>query len=539
MKKSYAYTYSTALLALGFSLLTSNSSIAQSRYQKLYDGGSLESAWAMDADLSGSEYGIVGNRAQVLDLSNIVILKVDSAGTVLSQTEIGYVGGGVERGKDIKVSAGNGWLVAGEASSFGGGPLDATMLKLNSAGTVSWAQTYGSATRGESFNAVRRIGSRGYVATGWAGNQLSQGADTDMYMLFVEETTGTPICGSTFGGNGDDVAYDVAISSQTGTFITIGSTESFGAQGKGIYIVATDSGCTKLWGYLMDAAGDDIPYAIEEEASGYAITGQTNSFSGGSGAYRPFLMRIGPNGQLLSFNLYTNANYDNVGRTLWVNPAGGYVLGGRTVGADSIAWFMGITPNFQVDWFKQYKGNSIEDMVAVAGGVAYMGIGNSTSASGVADMYLISVDVNGNSQTGCNDEILTPTGSVQQLTTTQPADTVLGVLTTTSMVTTNTTITLTPSNACSSVSVPEPSTSQLTLLPNPNNGHFQISLQLPTAAPLRFTLLDLQGRVLMEADYGRRIQLDAEVDASTLPTGMYIARLTAGKQILTQRLIKE
>lgn len=78
----------------------------------------------------------------------------------------------------------------------------------------------------------------------------------------------------------------------------------------------------------------------------------------------------------------------------------------------------------------------------------------------------------------------------------------------------------------------------LGVFPNPTLGQLRVQLQLEEATPLSLTLLDATGRRLRTMDLGNNIRLDAALDLSPFPTGIYFLRVSTHDASRTLRIIR-
>jgi len=81
----------------------------------------------------------------------------------------------------------------------------------------------------------------------------------------------------------------------------------------------------------------------------------------------------------------------------------------------------------------------------------------------------------------------------------------------------------------------------LTVFPNPFRSEASLSFTLPTAGPATLELYDAQGRLVRRLYSGATEAGQAQqvaLSGASLPVGLYLVRLTAGRTVLTQRLVK-
>ncbi|RDE17423.1 MAG: hypothetical protein C4K49_02885 [Candidatus Thorarchaeota archaeon] len=127
--------------------------------------------------------GVIGNGTYGSE--DLWVLKLDSAGAVTWQKS--YGGNLSDYGNSIDLTTDGGYIVAGYTYSFGAGSMDAWVLKLNSTGGVTWQKTYGG-TSGDEANSVQQTADGGYVV---AGNTGSFGAGgSDVWVLKLNSTGG-------------------------------------------------------------------------------------------------------------------------------------------------------------------------------------------------------------------------------------------------------------------------------------------------------------------------------------------------------------
>jgi hypothetical protein len=75
--------------------------------------------------------------------------------------------------------------------------------------------------------------------------------------------------------------------------------------------------------------------------------------------------------------------------------------------------------------------------------------------------------------------------------------------------------------------------------PNPFNPSTLIRYQLPESRPVRLEVLDLLGRriaMLLDEEVGAGYH-EVRFDAASIPSGVYLCRLTAGEFVKAQRLV--
>jgi hypothetical protein len=146
---------------------------------------------------------------------------------------------------------------------------DLVILKADQDGEVMWEKTMG----GDRFDRANRI-----IATP-DGNGLILGetrsfgaGDRDLYLVKLD-LQGNALWSQTFGGEGEEMAFDILLTADGGMLLT-GLTRSLGAGGSDIYLVRTDSQGQTVWSQVYGSQLDEEGYATLELADGgYLVLG--------------------------------------------------------------------------------------------------------------------------------------------------------------------------------------------------------------------------------------------------------------------------
>jgi len=128
------------------------------------------------------------------------------------------------------------------------------------------------------------------------------------------------------GGSSSEVGYSI-LQTSDGGFIVVGSSKSYGATERDIFIVKLSSIDSIQWCMVIDGPQDDIGYSvIEREDNSYIIAGHTRSF-GTSGSI--FVLSLDYIGSLEWFKIIDGTGVDNC-VSLYNTIDGGFVLTGDT-----------------------------------------------------------------------------------------------------------------------------------------------------------------------------------------------------------------
>jgi hypothetical protein len=519
-------------------VLPSGSLLAQTPFERGFsDDPERDNAYGIDN--AGNNYVVTGTVDSPGDANDILLYNVDLNGTSSNAVRIGDPAAPNEEwGLDVIAEPQGAYVVAG-AHRGSNQQIKPLLVQTTTTGTIQWASEYPDGNLDGAFNAVAPVSNYGYHAAGYTGNLLSSGANSDLYIAIVSNNTGSQFCGNSFGGNGDDVAYGAAALSN-GAFVSVGYTESFGVNGKAAYIVVTDSNCNKVWSRTVDGPGDDIAYAVTEDAFGITIVGQSNSFNSNS-RWNTMMIRFNLGGLYLATNIFENPNYQDGARSIKTHSNGGYIISGQTLVQDSIAWMMRLNPNFGVDWYHQFSGISLRDVEDVGTGT-FLGAGSiRPTGSTRNDAFVVHADNMGMTGATCNPLSLTPSNTVVTPQDASPPDTVLTVTGsgTSTLSLTSTPIILDEYDACTFVGIAPGLPGRVDLFPNPSAGQVRVDFAFDGMRDTHLELYDLQGRNLLSRELGQTDQGILPLDLSALPAGTYLLRIRADRDVWTRKLIVE
>jgi hypothetical protein len=169
------------------------------------------------------------------------ITKTDSTGNILwSQT---HSGNGDEYLSDITNSASGGFIACGKTTPGGAGNADMCVLALDANGGIVWQFTYGSA-EDDQANSVRQL-SNGNILTGGTTNIGTSSQVINQASILMLDSTGTILWSNTYGDISVN-SYGTSVLDAQDGFAIAGTSELFDPPGD-FYLVKTDlsgeSGC--------------------------------------------------------------------------------------------------------------------------------------------------------------------------------------------------------------------------------------------------------------------------------------------------------
>ena len=187
---------------------------------------------------------------------------------------------------------------------------------------VMWENTFGGSTD-DGGNSVQQTTDGGFIITGYT-ESLSTG-NSDVYLIKTD-ASGNLVWEKTFGGTAGDEGLSVRQTTDGG-FIIAGSTESFGAGGRDVYLIKTDGFGVLIWAKVFGGSNNDDGNAIQQtKDGGFIIAGSTTSSSTGGDVY---LIKTDASGNLVWEKTFEGANSE-VGRSVQETADGGFIISGDT-----------------------------------------------------------------------------------------------------------------------------------------------------------------------------------------------------------------
>ncbi|MFI5196108.1 MAG: T9SS type A sorting domain-containing protein [Chitinophagales bacterium] len=247
---------------------------------------------------------------------DVWVIKLSSTGSLVWQKT--YGGTGDDLATSIQQTTDGGYIVAGISNSTDGdvtgnhGGNDIWILKLSATGSIVWENSYGGsgdeADGDEAYpGTVQQTIDGGYV---FAGTTNSTDGDVTGYhggLLFdywvvKVSATGSMVWAKCFGGTGDDDAYFVQQTRDTGYIVTGTSNSTNGdiTHNLGTYdywILKLNSSGNLVWEKNYGGSLDDYGFCIHPTSdSEYIVCGYSGSndseVSGNHGAYDGWVVKL-------------------------------------------------------------------------------------------------------------------------------------------------------------------------------------------------------------------------------------------------------
>jgi len=251
---------------------------------------------------------------------------------------------------------------------------------------------------GEMGHSLIQTSDGGYAIT---GTTYSFGAgEANVYVVKLDDK-GNLQWTKTIGGEEHDEGHSL-IQTSDGGYAIAGYTTSFGAGDMDVYVVKLDANGNLQWTKTIGGKSDDWGFSlIQTSDGGYAIAGYTTSF--GAGKTDVYVVKLDANGNLQSTKTIGGKS-DDWGFSLIQTSDGGYAIAGTTksfgTGVADV-YVVKLDANGNLQWTKTIGGPGAEigfSLIQTSdGGYAIAGLTTSFGA-GDYDVYLVKLDAKGNLQ---------------------------------------------------------------------------------------------------------------------------------------------
>jgi len=290
-------------------------------WKKLYTKG-IDSRAVSVKQTTDSGYISIGTTYTNDFLDDLWLFKTDKDGNLLWDKTFDAVGN--ERGQAIDITMDGGYIIAGRVS---GSQNHTWIIRTDVNGEIVWTKTIGENTWwDETPYSIQATTDGGFIIAG--SNMAPDTSSTDFWLLKLDQN-GEINWSKTYGGNNDELGIHVQETADGG-FIIVGSTRSFGAGARDLYLIKTDSNGNLIWDRTYGGVCDD--YGIEVQQStdnGYIITGGTRSFSTNPcfGEFDLWLIKTDGVGDNVWTKIF-NVGSRDIGNSVKQTEDNGYVVAG-------------------------------------------------------------------------------------------------------------------------------------------------------------------------------------------------------------------
>jgi len=387
--------FACALLLVSASLRCPTSARAQGgQWAKTYGGRWWEEAWSIEATPDGGCIVAGWTYSFGTGEADFWVLKLRADGSV--EWENAYGGPIWEWADLVSLTDDGGYLVTGEATSFGRGGGDMWALKLDASGEVQWQETFGGHVDDLAVSLLQ-TSDGGYVL---AGETKSFGAgDWDAWVLKLDATASV-VWEKTYGGTGwDSSSADPIEQTTDGGYILTGRTTSFGAGGFDIWVLKLDASGAIQWQKSYGGHDDDEAHSIRQTTDGgYAVAGFTRSF--GAGKSDVWVLKLDGTGAV-EWQATVGGPEEEECWSVLATSDGGWVVTGSTSSfgsGSSDLWVLKFAADGVVEWQRVYGGTRWDGGVAVrlaADGGYYVTGGTESFGADNENFWVLKLDADG------------------------------------------------------------------------------------------------------------------------------------------------
>jgi hypothetical protein len=260
---------------------------------------------------------------------DVYVVKLDANGNLQWTKTIG--GPKDEEGYSLIQTSDGGYAIAGTTQSFGAGEADVYVVKLDANGNLQWTKTIGGPSNDESLSLIQ-TSDGGYAI---AGTTQSFGAgEADVYVVKLD-ANGNLQWTKTIGGE-NIYSGSSLIQTSDGGYAIAGTTTSFGAGEADVYVVKLDANGNLQWTKTIGGPSNDESLSlIQTSDGGYAIAGTTQSF--GAGDRDVYVVKLDAKGNL-QWTKNIGGPSDDWGFSLIQTSDGGYAIAGHTFSFGAGEW---------------------------------------------------------------------------------------------------------------------------------------------------------------------------------------------------------
>jgi len=235
------------------------------------------------------------------------------------------MGADTEVGNSVRQTRDGGYIVAGSLWGITPGG-QVVLIKTDANGAEEWTKGF-EMSHGP---CVQQTRDDGYAI---AGSTISVGAvSSDLYVVKTD-ADGNEQGSNSFGGPEHDYGQYIEETSDGGYIIT-GSTRSYGAGSKDVWLIKTDADYGEQWNRTFGGSDDDEGFCVRQTLDGgYIIVGKTASFrAGGTDVWLIKTDSFGIKQWDKTFS-WTSRDYGNC---VQQTADGGYIVGGTISGEQMV-----------------------------------------------------------------------------------------------------------------------------------------------------------------------------------------------------------
>jgi len=460
-------------------------------WTKLYGGVDNEKGTALFQTSDGG-FIITGfTYSYSLGQNDLWLIKTDSFGDTSWTRTFGD--STAQWGGSVQQTSDGGYIIGGSTWSHGSSKFDSRpwLLKTDSWGSKIWDSTYNNSGLPDLCRDAQMTSDGGYIATGIWGRNVPGCFGCGGLMLLKVDSNGKQIWRKEYSSGDYNEGYSVK-QTYDGGYVVVGGSDDGGNEGS-LWLLKTDVSGDTTWTKKYGGLGFDCGFEIQQtKDGGYIMVGEYGSTF--SYDYDLWLLKTNSFGDTLWTKTFGGYGNDE-GYSVDCTSDGGYIICGCNqhfiLGLDDF-WIIKTDSTGSMEWDKILGGlnwdwgESIQQ--TADGGYIAVGVTESFGAGGM-DVWLIKL---GSQPTLSSNEQIAPTFYTLHQN-----------------------------------------------YPNPFNPSTKISWQSPVRSWQTIKVFDVLGNeiaTLVNEDIETGYH-SVEFDASNLPSGVYIYRITADDFVETKKML--
>jgi hypothetical protein len=324
----------------------------------------------------------------------VAMYSLSTTGQATFQRDIGGIGD--DRGHAIVTTQDGGYAVAGHSNSFGAGSHDIVVLKLDSNGSILWQKTVGGSDREDGVSiAISEVSDGGLVVT---GTTSSFGGTLRNLYIFKLDASGSLLWDNQYDSGPPSLTADHGrglLNTQDGNIVLVGTDDAHTFGSNDALVIKFDQDGGLLWKSVYGGIAernDHLISAVELGSGNILVSGSTEAF--GPGAIGGYVMKLGSEGQVLWAHTYGGNGLERLNGSDITSDSMLIVVGSTTSfgeGQEDIL-LCKIDTNGVLQWSKTYGGSADEIGAAVRtlpdGGFLISALSDSYSG-GIRDIVII------------------------------------------------------------------------------------------------------------------------------------------------------
>lgn len=201
-------------------------------WEKSFGGPLFDVAYSIRETYDGGY--IIAGYSSSFGNAGAYVVRIDNQGDSL-WTRL-YGGSMSDLASHVEPTNDTGYIIAGYTESFGAVYGDFLLVKFNDNGDTIWIRNYGGEFTEWAYS-VKQTADNCYIVAGWT-DSYGGTYGSNIYLVKLDEWGDTMWTG-VYAKDTNEVAFDMQIISD-GSYIIVGSTNSYGAGGEDVYLIKTE-----------------------------------------------------------------------------------------------------------------------------------------------------------------------------------------------------------------------------------------------------------------------------------------------------------